>query len=353
MTLYFVNLTMLGIYSALLNMTSVYGKKVYSFNKKFFVSLASLQLILVLALRHKNIGVDVEGYLLFFKKMPFTSFASLPDIHRFEIGYKLLNKVISLFTMNEQWFLAIIAIICIVPIGRLIYKYSKMPFLSFALYIAFNYYTFVFSGLRQGIAFAILAWGYSYILEKRLLKFLMAVVVAALFHVSAIFFIPAYFLTDIKLNLKFWISILIANLLIYFLKVPIFSFIVNNFYTTYEIVISDAYTWMALCWFIIIVGLLFRKQIDLTKSENNFIFTLLIVGATIMNFASVGTNVMRVADYYYMYVILFLPMVIDSITDRLTRYVALFCVMIGIYALYSWSLGKDGYSIVPYMFFWE
>ena len=99
--------------------------------------------------------------------------------HRFELGYKALNNIIGILTNNEQIFLTIVAILSIAPVGRFIYKYSKMPFLSFTIYIAFNYYAFTFSGLRQAISYAIIFISYDYIKDRKLMKFLICVVCAS------------------------------------------------------------------------------------------------------------------------------------------------------------------------------
>ena len=47
-----------------------------------------------------------------------------------------------------------------------------------------------FSGLRQAIAFSIVFISYDYIREQKLFKFLVTVILAALFHKSAIFLFP-------------------------------------------------------------------------------------------------------------------------------------------------------------------
>ena len=97
---------------------------------------------------------------------------------RHELGYKVLNKVVSFFSTNNQLFLTIVAILSIAPVGRFIYKNSRMPFLSFIIYIAFNYYSFVFSGLRQAIAYGIIFISYDYIKNRKLAKFLICVSLA-------------------------------------------------------------------------------------------------------------------------------------------------------------------------------
>jgi hypothetical protein len=127
MTIYIFNFIMIGIYSAFFNLY----KLIYRNTKKakiIFVSIVTVQLILILSLRHYSVGVDTFGYIQNFKLIfPALNFEQFL-FHRHEIGYKILIKLIYFFTDNEQFFLSIIAIISIIPISITIYRYSKMPF---------------------------------------------------------------------------------------------------------------------------------------------------------------------------------------------------------------------------------
>ena len=200
MSIYIINMLMIGVYSLFYKLLSNKSKNNQRI-KKLFISIAILQLFIILALRKSTVGVDISGYIRQFYYISYSTFNDILLL-RHEIGYKLLVKFISFITNNEQIFLAIIGGLSIMPIGRFIYKYSKMPFLSFALYISFNFYAFIFSGLRQAIAISIICISYDYIREQKLFKFLVTVILAALFHKSAIFFIPAYAISKIKLNKK-------------------------------------------------------------------------------------------------------------------------------------------------------
>ncbi|MFB5282766.1 EpsG family protein [Peribacillus sp. Hz7] len=353
MLIYVSTLVMIGLYSIGFNILRSLTRDTKKL-KIFFVSLATIQLILLLSLRHYTIGSDAPVYVTYFLSMPqYSSFEALLLGHRFEIGYKLLNKLISIFTTNEQIFLTVIACISIIPVGILIYKHSKMPFLSFAIYITFNYYSFVFSGLRQAIGYAIIFISYNFIKDRKLVKFILCVLIAASFHKSALMFLPAYFLANLKLN-KFTISgILLFNIIMFVFREQIFGTIISTFYNNYEIVSSLSFTWMLVCSLIVICGLFFYKSVLLISQKNNILYMLVIIGASLMIFSSVGTNVMRVADYYYMFVMLFIPEVMNAVKDKRIILIGGYILIILILILYIWFLKGDGYSIVPYRFFWE
>lgn len=352
MIIYMLNFLMIGIYSIACD---VLKEKVENTSlKRFFVVLVTVQLILVLALRYVTVGVDVSRYVAYFQTMPYySSLDALLISSRYELCYKLFNKFISFFTMNEQIFLSFVAIVSMVPVGRFIYKYSKMPLLSFALYIAFGYYSFNFSGLRQAMAFAITLSSYDYIRERKLSKFIICIILASLFHKSAFSFLPAYFITNLKLN-KATVGIIMSlNMLLFLFRKQILTFVISTIYSSYHLVESTSFSWMTLCLVILLFGAIFYKDMMAVSEKNNALYVFLTVGVSVMLYASVGTNVMRVANYYYIFVILFIPEVMSSVKNKqlvmLGKYILVVCAIL----LYVWSLGVDGYQIVPYRFFWE
>jgi len=350
MAIYLINLVMIIFYYliyAILKQNRINSKKL----RKWSVAIITLQLILILALRDSTVGIDVSNYLLHFRFIAENPFSAMVEI-RHELGYKVLNKVVSFFSTNNQVFLTIVAILSIAPVGRFIYKNSRMPFLSFIIYIAFNYYSFVFSGLRQAIAYGIIFISYDYIKNRKLAKFLICVSLASLFHKSALIFLPAYFLYRIKLNKKVISFLVLFDLIIFIYRREIFAFFINNFYQSYSIVESDSYSWMIFCTIIVLLSSFFYKKMIKISPDNNGLFIFLLVGISLMLFASVGTNVMRVADYYYMFVIIFIPEVMTAIKDEKLALLVGYLLIIGLVILYLWFLSSSPYQIVPYKFFW-
>lgn len=324
-----------------------------AFWKKILITLLTIQLIVLLSLRSLNIGIDIPNYLNFFQNVV----PNIPSVqfyeHRFEIGFKILTKVISLITLNGHIYLTIIAIIVMIPVGVIIYKYSKMPFLSFALYISFNFYAFSFSGLRQSIAYGIVLLSYKSIIERKFIRFLLIVLLASTFHKTAIVFLLAYPLSKVKLNKLTILLTAVLILVIYKFKRNIFGFVVDNIYTDYEIVETGAINWFLFSVAIIMFLLLFYKKIINQSSEINALYIIVILGVIIMMFSSIGTNVMRLANYFYIFIILLIPEVLSVSRNKLFAFYSLYFLIILISTLYLWFLlYTDTYQIVPYRFFW-
>lgn len=163
--------------------------------------VAILPIFLLFVLRYKYIGADTIGYVRFFQKeVRGYSFAQLfnQDLMRVEIGYRIYVKIISLFTDNYTIFFLVNGLVIFGTLLRFSKKYTKNPFVFFFLFITLGTYGFVETGLRQTLAMMICLWAIDFIKEKKLIRFILLVLLAYYFHKSAILFLIMYPLSLIK-----------------------------------------------------------------------------------------------------------------------------------------------------------
>ena len=132
MEIYLINFVLILIYATVYGIAKNRMKNVEKLKITLF-TISIIQLIAILAFRSYTIGVDVKNYKDFFEGVCYKNDYYLEQA-RYEIGYKTLMYVISIFTDNLQVVLAIIALISIIPVGVFIYKNSEMPFLSLLLW---------------------------------------------------------------------------------------------------------------------------------------------------------------------------------------------------------------------------
>ena len=102
-----------------------------------FFSLLMLQEILFLGTRTAIVGVDTSRYVYVFENIFQYDF-------RYEEGFNFFTKLIRSITANENVFLFVAAVICLLPIGVVIYRFSHMPYLSWYIFICMYYLSFVF-----------------------------------------------------------------------------------------------------------------------------------------------------------------------------------------------------------------
>lgn len=163
---------------------------------KLWVLLAALPFILVYGLRFE-VGVDYKTYLDFYNYTKSTG--KLKLVSYLEPGYVALNYLAVLVFREGYGIFLIVGILLILLLYRLIEQYRNDISVSLMLYSFFMVYFGVSCNVvRQMIAVMICANSYHCILNRKPGKFIFGVLVAALFHKSALFCILLYFLSYIR-----------------------------------------------------------------------------------------------------------------------------------------------------------
>jgi hypothetical protein len=88
---------------------------------------------------------------------------------------------------------------------------SAQRWLSILIFMSLGFFFFSLSGMRQSIGVVIALWGLKYIKEKKILKYIITILIAALFHSSVIIFLVFYFIDKIRVN-PFLVSIVMVIL---------------------------------------------------------------------------------------------------------------------------------------------
>ena len=167
--------------------------------KKSLIVLISIILIFISSIRWET-GTDWFSYINFFYyNNDLESFLQ----GNFEIGYAYLNYFVKNYISdNYNLLLAIIAIIVIGLKTRFILIYATLPCIAFLL----NFSTTIgdLFSVRQSIALAITIFSVDFIISKNFWKFLLSVIFAASFHITALVFIPAYYIFHLKIKKEYW-----------------------------------------------------------------------------------------------------------------------------------------------------
>ena len=167
--------------------------------KRYMILLCFL-LVMIIGLRAQNLGTDTTHYSQIYWRIEHSSLSSLFDQEVKDPLFILLNKGISLCG-NFQLLLLIEAILIILPVGKFTYEHSKFAWFSVLLYIAMGHFNQSMNVSRQYIAigFSLSAASCAFKGEKR--KFLIHILLGALFHKSAIVCLLLYPLIRMKSKL--------------------------------------------------------------------------------------------------------------------------------------------------------
>lgn len=165
-----------------------------------FAVVAVLPLVIWAGYRG-NVG-DTGAYIQAFSDMP-TSFSGISsyiaEVNK-DQGFYFVSAVIKCIIGNQNtvYFIIVAAVQCFL-LFKIYRKYSTSFVTSFFLFIvSTDYVSWVFNGMRQFVAVTITVACFPWILQKKYMKAIIGVLIASLFHQSALLVLPFVFIVQGK-----------------------------------------------------------------------------------------------------------------------------------------------------------
>lgn len=115
-----------------------------------------------------------------------------------EYGFTLLNKLVYSISSNYSVMVFVVASIVYTLKPQVIYKLAPYPFLALLMWYVVGIAD-IFP-VRQTISSALLLYSIIFVINKKIWPFLMIVILASLFHSTALIFIVTYFIFDIRIS---------------------------------------------------------------------------------------------------------------------------------------------------------
>lgn len=166
---------------------------VFTLLKKQISTVFIFILILFIGLRY-DVGADYLSYEKIFYYIKDN--ADLPIA--IEPGYSMLNQLVSCLGGNFVCITLAVAFLQLFFFFKAIKKFEYKKFAIFFFLVSFL--GLIVNEMRQYIAVMIFFYSLRYIYNKCFLKYLLFVLLAGLFHYSALALIPLYFILNIKLS---------------------------------------------------------------------------------------------------------------------------------------------------------
>lgn len=195
MTIWYFVLALLFIFSTfeVCGQKNVLAVKNISFNSIVFFYL-SLLLLLLASLRFET-GRDWENYLHMYRyDNPETSFT--------ESGYIRMNVFFRNLNLGDKGFYLmqfVVMTFCCGVIYRNIYENNDFPIFILLVYFTSYFFSVELAQTRQHIAMAVLICGNRFIRDKKFILWVLVVIFAMQFHITAIMAFPLYFTDRIGL----------------------------------------------------------------------------------------------------------------------------------------------------------
>lgn len=335
----------------------------YGFKRKnnVFVWMSLAIPILIGALRF-DVGTDYNTYISIynhFSQLSVPQYLSLQNLD-VEIGYYLMVQLSNLLNGGYPLVFAISSFLTIyffyLGLKRYDIKYKASVYFLYLTVL----FPFTFNSVRQGIAISICFYAFSFIIERIPKKYLLWILVAAIFHKSALFLLPFYFINRfIKKNTEGKYNFILVKSLLFamgiYLALPYIYEVLQNFsffdkYSAYQTIAVEGNNYIFYLKLLLLgVILLFYKRI-VSQSEMNIyfvIFFILDIVLSTLGFAS--PFIKRVALYFSLFSPLLLFAIPSTFSDRLGKFVSYsFLILYGILYFYLafYLMGQS--AIFPY-----
>lgn len=326
-------------------------KLVTKHSKLIAFMIAFVPVFLVSAVRF-DVGRDyMDTYVYTFNKV----LLDANDI-RMDLGFLYLNKIIAFFGANYQWIFVISSFIINFFICKVIFEKSNNKFLSLFIYICGTLFFFSLNGIRQTMALALFYYSLKYIEKQNIKKYFFINIVGALFHASAILFLPLYFILSKKLSVKLKLFLILIMIFI----LPISINIIHNLLLTtkYSMYITTgAYnpldainvsTIINILLFVVYEYIYQTKKIQ--DKQFNIYNNIHFLGIIISLFITQISLAMRVFMYFRYIEFLSVPYLLSKMTTSKKNYKILMIIICALYFVYfiHGVYFENGNDVLPY-----
>lgn len=289
----------------------------------FSVLSISIIIFLFAGLRFE-VGTDYLGYKEIFDRVYFGESVNV------EYGYILISKFYQSFSNNYILFIVLLFLLAFSL--KLIAFIKITPFVSYSLLIYFT--TILISSdinqLRMGLSFSVIFFSIYYIIIEKKWFFYFSVFLAGSIHYSAFIFLPAFIISNLRLNFRAYTLLLFISLLNFFLfKIFIIDsigldilFLLNesyqNKYSVYLDNVNDFDSLFTILSRLLIFICFFFYQQNYNSKQNskllNLYFFSLLLYLTLSNQGLISS---RFSSYYKLSEIIFLPYFFQSFKNNI------------------------------------
>ena len=266
-----------------------------------------------------------------------------------EISYIFLSWLFASFPGGYLWVIGTLGVISIVFIFLALKRVEGYYWGFFALFIT-EYIFLSWDLVRQGAAIAIILYSLDFIKQGNFWKYALCVVVAALFHTSAIIMLPFFLLRWVKLHNFIMIgAILVMTVLMWTGYLTGIMGEVTAYFAFFEHYAGYADSLVTLTVaestmykLRLVLYAMFWSGIILLLPKDEMLYKLFItIGGCIFLFAMNSMSITRIAWYFLIAVLVALPIAMRSFKIRDVKTIAMSAVMAAMVFLFSYDVIRD------------
>lgn len=332
------------IISAMIFFVGCYSQKKWG---KFVMAVSCAIPVFLATYRGINVGTDTGAYYYMYNI--YGSQYSFVELFQ-KIGFKeFFNSIFIYFNYNYfnfNIYLCIYSTLSFVFLYKALRYYMKEKeiFLSFFLYL-FMLYPSSLNIMRQMTAAAIVFWGFKFVFERKLVKFILVILLACGFHMTSIMVLPFYFIVNKKVNIK-WVSTSLLSMCLIILLVNFNSFIsffstLDDSFSRYSIYESNDLIISKIFFLNILIFISCIVIVRVTNDNMNKIYLLfLFFGILLDTTGFLSPFLKRLALYFNIFQIVLLaklPSIVYRNEKKIVSMILLILVIGYYYLSYIWQ----------------
>lgn len=321
-------------------------------DKRTFIALLLLPAAFLIAFKGRTIGADTPTYNNIFRDIYNGNFWQYASNERLERGYVWLIWFLSRFTSSPQSQYIVLGAFFFATFFYLLYKNTEEYTVFLLLFYGLNVFSFFLTGVRQSYALLICFWGYDQARKKHLIRFLLCVGLAFLFHKSAIAFIIVYFSvnkkfkkTDITFYFIVFALVAVFNEYIFYIGGELFDLDYGIEY------VANGYIMFAIIAFITALSFIFYKKLIASSRLNAGLIGLNAMCMAFWILRLFSRTAERVSLYYMPFTILIVCQLLKLVKDETNRIIISFGIIAVMGVLFIYRLNT--LALLPYVFYWN
>lgn len=334
-----------------------------------------LAIILILSFvcgcRSMTVGIDTNSYYILFKSIVLTGKNTY--YYGMEKGFEFFCCTVLALVPSTQFLFFLTALITFTFVICRLWEFHEIAEFDWmvACFLV-SFYTFLLSGIRQGVAVAIVFWGTRFLEKKKYVWYVICVILAGTFHKTAVLACLSFLW-----ELRFWGQLSKKNryfLALCVLAMPAAAYFLMQNYTVEQyskfISVSFGKRILVECGFGILSLIAFafddrgvvrhrhkvflnKNHLDSRASLQQRIATVKVyyaVGVLIQLSGYISSSFARSGLYWYWFESVFMGMMVKSKKNQ-----RIFRVMFFLFLAYiCYSDGeRNGNWQLPYLFFWQ
>ena len=315
-------------------------------------------LVLIFALRDMSVGTDTSSYYEHYR------YDDVPNwrngiLAGEEALFRYLEYVCNALGMSWQLFLAVTSIIIVAPMIVFFKRYSNDVWASLLIYITIGLFTMNLSGLRQSLAVSMVLLATMEIIEGRILKFMVWVIIGAGFHYSALFALSLIFVHFFEYKNAKQLTILLFLPLVARLAGDLLFSNLSSFMPDRYENFSDMDGTINPLLEIMQFSILFFCYLSLIINKNVskldfFLYFIVVFYVSAIELSHSVYMAGRLAFYFEMAAAVAIPNFIHKFKDNSTKQIlslSIYSLCLAAFVVASYGSNTLGYN--EYKFFWE